>query len=248
MKNQQGRRHPLIWAHRGASAHFPENTLSAFQGAIDAGADGVELDVHLTKDGQLVVTHDEDTIRVTGVQGKIADLTLDEIQRLNFAAFRADSPFETAPTLDAVLDLIAPTGLSVNIELKNSIEPYPGMEERILALVHEKKMGERVLYSSFNFDSMARVKLLDPSARVGLLYVLFDSTVFRRAKEINADAIHPLWRLAVLPPYVMYCHRHGLKVHGWTIDNELGLRACRWAGADAVITNDPARAVCAFVP
>lgn len=243
MKDHQGRTRPLVWAHRGASAHYPENTLSAFRGAIDAGADGVELDVHLTKDGRLIVTHDEDTARVTGVSGKIALMTLDEIQRLNFASFRNGATFETAPTLDAVLDLIAPTDLTVNIELKNSIEPYPGMEERVLALVHEKKMEERVLYSSFNFDSMALLKRLDPSAKAGLLYVMFDSTVFRRAKEIGADALHPLWRLTAFPPYVAHCHCKGLKVHGWTIDSEFSLKACRWAGADAVITNDPERAL-----
>lgn len=246
MKNQQDRTRPLIWAHRGASALYPENTLSAFQGAIDAGADGIELDVHLTKDGRLVVTHDENTVRVTGISEKIVDLTLDKIQSLNFAGFRPGLPFETAPTLDAVLDLIAPTNLTVNIELKNSIEPYPGMEEKVLALVHEKKMAERVLYSSFKFDSMERMKRLEPNARVGLLYVLFDKSVFRRAKEIGADAIHPLWRLAALPSYVSYCHRNGFKVHGWTIDSEFGLKACRWAGADAVITNDPARAIRAY--
>ena len=83
---------PRVWAHRGASVSFPENTLSAFQGAIDAGADGVELDVHLSSDGRLVVTHDEDTVRVTGKQGRIATMTLAEIRALNFAAFRPDAP------------------------------------------------------------------------------------------------------------------------------------------------------------
>lgn len=237
---------PRVWAHRGASVSFPENTLSAFQGAIDAGADGVELDVHLSSDGRLVVTHDEDTVRVTGKHGRIAAMTLAELRALNFAAFRPDAPFETAPTLDEVFELIAPSRLTINIELKNSIEAYPEMEEKILALVDERSFSERVLYSSFNHDSMAKMKRLDPRAKVGLLFQFFSWGVFRRATEIGAAALHPHWRLARFGPFVGMAHRRGIAVHGWTVNSVSGFEACRRAGADAVITNDPAAAVRSF--
>ncbi len=237
---------PLIWAHRGASRRYPENTLSAFQGAIDAGADGIELDVHLSADGNLIVTHDEDTRRVTGVPGEIAAMTLPEIRRLNFAAFRSEAGFETAPTLDEVFDLVAPTRLTLNLELKNSIVAYPKLEEKVIDLVNARGMNDRVLYSSFNHVSMAKIRRIDPAARVGLLYVYLSVGVFRRAKEIGAAAVHPHWRLASFAAYSAFCRRRRLNVHVWTVDSESGLRACRRAGVAAVITNDPAYAAQVF--
>lgn len=248
MADSKIRRVPLIWAHRGASRRYPENTLSAFQGAIDAGADGIELDVHLSADGQLVVTHDEDTRRVTGVPGKIAAMTLAEIRRLNFAAFRPDAGFETAPTLEEVFDLVAPTRLTLNLELKNSIEAYPGLEEKVIELAEVRGMNDRVLYSSFNHDSMAKVRRINPAAQVGLLYVYLSRGVFRRAKEIGAAAVHPHWRLAAFAAYTAFCRRCGLDVHVWTVDSEFGLRACCRAEVAAVITNDPAYAAQVFAP
>lgn len=234
---------PRIWAHRGASASAPENTLSSFRAAINAGADGFELDVHLSADGKLIVTHDESTDRVTGQPGRIAAMTAAAIRRLNFASYCAGAPFETAPFLEEVLSLVQGSGLTVNIELKNSVERYDGLEDAVLGAVRNAGGGFDVIYSSFNFNSMARMKQLDPDAKTGLLYVFWTPTVFYTAKRIGATAIHPHLSRARLRPYVRFAQSRGLIVNVWTVDRSEDLRRCFRNEVDAVIVNDPAQAL-----
>lgn len=114
-----------IWAHRGASAHAPENTLPAFELAVEQGADGVELDVHLTADGHLVVTHDETIDRCSDGTGAIASLTLEQLRAFDFSAGWEGFAGTRIPTLREVYELLHPTDLTINVELKNTFAPYP---------------------------------------------------------------------------------------------------------------------------
>ena len=130
--------HPLIWGHRGASGHAPENTLPAFRMAADMGADGVELDVQETKDGVLVVCHDETVDRTSNGAGWVKDFTFEEIRKLDFSGGNAAYEGLKIPSMEEVLDLLAPTGLTINIELKTGIVFYDRIEEKILQLVRNK--------------------------------------------------------------------------------------------------------------
>lgn len=180
-----------IWAHRGCCTQYPENTLTAFAAACRYDIAGIELDIQLTADGELVVIHDEKVDRTTNGTGMVKDFTLAELQKLEIAA--PDGQVEHIPTMAAVLDLLAPVcrerGLYINIELKNSIVPYPGMEEKILALVAEKGLAPYIVYSSFHPGSIIRIKQLDPTVQTGILAGrLMDCC--RLEADTHCDALH----------------------------------------------------------
>ena len=161
-----------IWAHRGCSQLYPENTITAFEHAMKIpGLTGIELDIQLTKDGELVVIHDERVDRTTDGFGYVRDYTLKELSWLHI-----HTGFEKAehiPTMKEVFELLKPmlkeNGLLLNIELKNSVYPYPGMEEKIVDMVHEFGVQDAVIYSSFFADSLVTLHGLDPDVRIGVL-------------------------------------------------------------------------------
>ena len=159
----------LIYAHRGASGYAPENTLEAFELAAKMGADGVELDVQMTKDGEIVVAHDEGLSRVSNGFGLIHDMTLAQLKKLYFNKTHPEYARATIPTLREVYELLKPTGLRVNTELKNLRPIYDDFEEKCVKIAYETGMTDRVMYSSFNYKSLARIKQLDPSIQVGIL-------------------------------------------------------------------------------
>lgn len=234
-----------VWAHRGASGYAPENTMEAFSLAIVQGADGIELDVHLTADGEVVVAHDETVNRPSDGTGRIAALTLAELKALNFNRPKPRyAPVARIPTLAEVLALLTPTRLSLNIELKNELEPYPGLEERCVELVKRFGMGERVWYSSFNHRSLARLKELDASLRCGALYGEAMLEPWKYARRLGVDALHPYYgTLRGDPEQVAACHAAGIRVHAWTVNSAQSVRAMARVGVDAVITNFPDRAL-----
>ena len=233
-----------IFAHRGASGAAPENTLEAFDLAVRMGAHGVELDVHLTRDGELVVTHDETVERVSDGQGRVKDLTLKELKAFHFNKTRPGYPDARIPTLLEVFRLLRPTGLAINIELKNSCVDYPGLERRTLELAAREYSMDRILFSSFNHYSMQRVKAMAPEVACGLLY---DATLVRPwayAVALGMDAIHPMFTEALLPGgECAAAHRAGIAVNTWTVNEEEHIRAVLREGADVVITNEPDRAL-----
>ena len=159
-----------VWAHRGASGYAPENTLDAFQKAVEMGADGIELDVQMTKDGELVVIHDETINRVSNGKGWVKDYTYEELKKFNFNKTHLEYTKEEIPTLEQVYLLIKPTNLTINVEIKTGIVFYPGIEERVLELTERLGMKERVIYSSFNHYTIRKIKELDPQAKTGMLY------------------------------------------------------------------------------
>ena len=154
-----------IFAHRGASAYAPENTMEAFHLAAKQGADGIELDVHVTKDGEVVVTHDEKIDRVSNGSGFVKDMTLRELKRLSFHNHMESYVGAGIPTLREVLEFVKTTTMAVNIELKTGLYWYPNIEEKTVALVHELGMQDRIIYSSFNHHSIAKLKEIDSCCR-----------------------------------------------------------------------------------
>lgn len=164
-----------IWAHRGCSQMYPENTLLAFGKAAEInGLTGIELDIQLTKDGHMVVFHDESLERTTNGIGRLCDFTLSELRKLKINSINGG--YERIPTITEVFDLLEKrlkSGLKLNIELKNNIIPYEGMEYKIIDLVHKCGLKDRVIYSSFSALSIERIKGLDPEAELPFLMLRF---------------------------------------------------------------------------
>lgn len=189
-----------IWAHRGCSLAFPENTLPAFHAACQVpGITGIELDVQLSSDGQVVVFHDEKLDRLMDTEGDVRDYSLRELQKMKFkdwdyAAHEAEGGRMCIPTLEEVFELVKPysvqNNLKINIELKNSIVRYEGMEEKVLALAERYGMKEHIVYSSFNPESLQRIKRLEPSAETGILQTEA-AKCLELSGQCGADALHP---------------------------------------------------------
>ena len=230
----------MIQAHRGASAYLPENTLESFSLAIEQGADGIELDVHLSKDNKIVVAHDERLERVSDGTGYINDHTLEELKSLNFGKLSAGGPVCRIPTLAEVFSLVKPTTLTLNIELKTTELLYPELPEKLVALAKEYRMEERLIYSSFNHYSLLQIKKIEPEARIGLLYELGMVDPWVYANYVKAYAIHPhYYVIAALPETVARCHENGVKVNVWTVDGAEAIKQMLKCGVDGIITNRP---------
>ncbi len=182
-----------IWAHRGCSGRFPENTITSFREAVKYDIAGIELDIQLSKDRKMVVIHDEKVDRTTSGTGYVCDLTADELRSLEIEAPGGET--ERIPFIEEVFDLMtgpcAMTGMKINIELKNSNVRYEGMEEMILETVKNYGLEKHVIYSSFNPDSVKLMKELDPEIHAGILQTEA-SECLRLLEETGADAIHPL--------------------------------------------------------
>ena len=232
-----------VWAHRGARAEAPENTIPAFELAIAQGADGVEFDVQLTADGEMVVIHDETVERTTDGHGRVVAYDLAQLQRLDASAGKAGFEGAQIPTLDQVLTLLAPTSLRLNIELKNSVEDYPGLEEKVLDAVERYGIADRVVLSSFNHYSLKKLQELGTTCELGMLYTDPLYRPWRYARQLKVGAIHPPARYLTSGRFIRKAHARGLAVRPWVVNGERKLaRMFRW-GADAVFTDYPARAI-----
>lgn len=192
-----------IWAHRGCSQNYPENTLTSFEKAASVDiVSGIELDIQLTKDGEIVVIHDERVDRTTDGFGFVRDFTLKELKNLNIWT-RTDK-VEHIPTMEEVFDLLAPSlnkGFMINIELKTGIYSYPGIEEKIADLVAKKGFEENIVYSSFSALSLKNMYECDPSVKLGMLDTkVSDCLIKARGLETmygipsGSIALHPFHR------------------------------------------------------
>lgn len=229
-----------VWAHRGASGYAPENTMIAFKKAAEMQADGIELDVQLSKDGEIVVIHDETVDRVSGVHGYVKDFTLAQLKQLNCNQTHPEYDHAEIPMLREVYEFVKPTGMIINVELKTGEIFYPHMEARVLELTKQCGMEEQVIYSSFNHYTLRKLKELQPNVQTGMLYAdgIFEAPAYAREK-LDVDALHPALYNLQYPDYLTECRKRGLKIHVWTVNEEEQMRACCRDGIDAIITNYP---------
>ena len=251
-----------IWAHRGCSMAYPENTLLSFKHAAEIeGVTGIEFDVQLTKDREVVVIHDEKVDRTTDGRGYVKEYTLDELKQLSITGSGCAEPYKMSdtdeklhiPTLREVFHLLAPycknNGLRLNIELKNSIVPYEGMEQQVLTMVSEYGLEESVVYSSFNHTSMGYVKWIHPQAEVAFLdgdyHRCMDSFL-----KYKGNAIHP-WQtgMPLNKDAIEEIQRKNITVRMWNANEPLygqirrlpdfDLRNYYRLGATDIFTNVP---------
>lgn len=228
-----------IWAHRGASAYAPENTLEAFMLAHRMQADGIELDIHMTKDGQIVVAHDETVERCSNGLGRIIDLTLEELKSLDFSHGINGYSGIRIPTLKEVLSFMKGNALFLNIEIKSGLVQYEGIEQKTVELVKKMGMENRVIYSSFNHYSLILLRRYEPAARIGLLYseAMVDPHVY--AQHLKANAIHPYFPTLMVPGALEGCRTRGIQVHPWTVNEPEHILWMLKENVDAIITNNP---------
>jgi len=231
-----------ILGHRGACGYAPENTLEAFRLALDQGADGYELDVHMTADGELVVIHDETVDRTTDGTGLVRDLTLAQIRELDASSGMDAYRGARIPTLREALELVRGTRYIVNVEIKTDEWFYPEMEEKCLALAAELGVEEQVIYSSFNHFTLQRLRALKPDVKTGMLFGDIMVRPWEYAKPLNVDYLHPMKMNIWVADFAEECRRAGLGIHMWTINDEETMRRCLDCGA-GIITNYPDVAV-----
>ncbi|TCM93277.1 glycerophosphoryl diester phosphodiesterase [Paenibacillus sp. BK033] len=229
------------YAHRGASGNYPENTMIAFEKAIELGAAGIETDVQMTKDGELVLIHDEMLRRTTGLNSLVADIQSHDLLQLDAGSWFSPN-FKDAriPTLAQLLDLAGQTGTILNIELKNGIAPYPGMEQKVIETVRAYGMENQVILSSFNHYSLIECKRLAPEIRTGILYMEGLYRPWKYALSIGASALHAS-HFAVLPDWVAEAAQHGVIYNVFTVNEPAEMLRLIQAGVAGIITDYPER-------
>ncbi len=231
-----------IFAHRGAMGTHPENTMAAFKESHRVGADGIELDVQLSRDGVPVVIHDETVDRTSNGTGWVKDLTWSELRQLDFGAPYADSfAGERIPSLEEVLSWIAHTPLTLNIELKNGIVRYPGLEDKVITLVQQYGLEGKVIVSSFNHYSLVDVKQRYPHIETAILFMEGLYEPWRYAREIGASGLHCLLPVAV-PEFLQAAAAAGMPVRPFNVNREEDVVRLMQGGCDAIFTNWPERA------
>lgn len=233
----------LIFGHRGARGHAPENTMSSFQAALDMGADGIELDVQMTKDGKIIVCHDHNLERTSNGTGWIIEHTREELRALDFGGwFSPKFAGEKICTLREVLQWATPTKLIVNIEIKNGPVIYDGIEEKTSALVHECRMVDRVIVSSFYHPSLVKMKQLDPLIKTGLLYASRPVDPWLQLRATDTDNLHPQWHY-LDAGWVSGTRPHGAKILTWTVNEMREWEHIKHLDVDGIITDYPDRFV-----
>lgn len=231
---------------------YPENTLLAFKKAMELeGLEGIELDIQLTKDGQLVVCHDERVDRTTDGIGEVRQFTLTEIKKLLIEA--GNGRYEQIPLMEEVLELFRSgkklkDNLKLNIELKNSVFPYEGMEEKLIDLIHKNGLQDRVVYSSFSALSLEKIRKLDARAEIGILDTKISDCLYKLKGGCGANALHPCWCGLDIPKERV----SGYAVRAWftghlypdkPTGNRLDLAALEQRGITDVFLNEPEKYV-----
>lgn len=234
-----------VWAHKGADWEAPENTLPSFERAVSYGADGIELDLQRTADGHLVVCHDETVDRTSDGTGEIARQELAALRTLDFSGGREGFEGTRIPLLEEVFELIRPTSMVVNVELKDGVVLYPGMDEQAFQLASAMGLSDRVIFSSFNHDTVRHLHRVVPDVPTAILYGEPLADPWDYAARLGATAIHPFFATLTLrgdaarTEIVDPAHAAGIAVNVWTVDEPDDIRTMIDLGVDAVITNRP---------
>lgn len=230
-----------IFAHRGFSGYYPENTMLAFQKvAEETVADGIELDIQLTKDGEIVIMHDEMLDRTTNGSGWLKDHTLEELKMLSVGVnVKGFFPRQTIPTLREYFTWLKTTKLITNIELKTSYFEYEGIEEKLIAMVKEFGLEDQIWYSSFNHYTVARIKKLMPEAKCGLLTDTWLMNIGEYAASQSAASVNARTYFCAKEGVAAELHAHNIALQAWTPNDAEMMQELVDAGVDVLITNYP---------
>lgn len=223
---------PLLGGHRGNPAQHPENTMRSFRSAIDAGCDLIECDVHLSSDGRLVVIHDHTLERTTNGTGFVRDYTSSELRRLDAGEG------EKIPLLQEVVELaLGKVGLV--IEIKQVPIQYPGLEDKLVAMLRQLGAVHECAVISFHHPSIHLLREMEPELQLGVLEGARPMHPAKVMREAGADVYSPHWG-ATDPQLVNEVHHAGGAVAVWTVDDEMAVAWCRYCKPDAIFSNRPA--------
>jgi glycerophosphoryl diester phosphodiesterase len=241
-------RSPLVAAHRGGSALWPENSLLAFRNALALGVDLVETDVHLTSDGEVVVIHDPTLDRTTTGTGPIGSVRLGDLASVRLKARDGSVTEETLPSLTALLDLLAPSRAGLLLEIKTDAarQPYPDIEQKALRLIDARGLSARTVVMAFEPDAVRRVRALAPSMRTALLVGrgqvdggrAHPEDAVRWTSDLGATHLGIDYR-ALDAKVVAAARQANISVAAWTVNDEAEIRRVVSVGVDAVISDRP---------
>ncbi len=238
---------PSVFAHRGASAHAPENTLAAFKLAHEQGADGIEFDVKLTKDGQVVAFHDPSLARTSNGTGRISEYTLEALKQLDAGSwFNEKFRGERIPTLAEIFETVG-SQLFMNIELTNYATPFDSLVEKVAELVKRYRQEEHVIYSSFFPHNLIRAAQLTPGLPRGQLALPGPAGWWQRrwGRFLSIQAEHP-YSQDVSAQNVDRAHHLGRRVYVWTVNNPTEMLRLQALGVDGIFTDDPQLALSVY--
>lgn len=230
-------------AHRGATAYTPENTIAAFDLAVDMKADYIEIDVQRSKDGELVLIHDTTVDRTTDGTGKVGDLTLEQLRSLDAGSWKGEQfAGEPIPTFEEILDHYHGK-IGILIELK-APELYPGIEEQVAAALIERNLhkpqNEKIIIQSFNFESIKKMDQLLPKVPIGVLTSNRADTTLEALQEFStyADWFNPSYGI-VTEELVNQVHSLGMQIGSWTVRSQEAADFLFEMGVDAIISDYP---------
>ncbi len=233
----------LVFGHRGAMACAPMNTLASFQLAYEQGADGVELDVHLSRDRQLIVLHDFSVDATTEAQGAAADFTLAELKELDAGSWYSSSyALERIPTLDEVFDHFGDK-LLVNVEVKSRFSDHATLVESVAECIRRRQMAKRTIVSSFDPQLLQHFRAVFPEVMIGFLHPPGSaSTLMDGAAH---EARHP-WHETIDQDYMTWARESGFFVNAWTVNDAQRACALGQLGVNSIITDHPAHIISAM--
>ncbi len=232
-----------IFAHRGFSGKYPENTMLAFQKAVEIGVDGIELDVHLTKDNEIVIIHDEDIKRTCDGEGLVKDMTLEELRKFDASAtFRGVYGFCGIPTLREYFELVKDTPIITNIELKTGVYEYPTIEKRVIDMVREFGLSDKIIFSSFNHFTVKRCEEFAPEIKRGFLTGDWIYDFGKYTAERNVQCCHP-WHVSLSEEVIREMHEAGCEINTWTVNEYADIEKLSKWGVDSLIGNFPDRMI-----
>jgi glycerophosphoryl diester phosphodiesterase len=224
-------------AHRGYASKYPENTMLAFEKAVQAGADMIELDVHLSKDGRLVVIHDDRIDRTANGKGTVTELSLAELKRYNYNNWMTECGFVEIPTLDEVIAW-AGDRVMLNIEIKNRPVRNNGIERRLADLLQETHFTDRVIVSSFDHYTLAEMKRVAESIRTAMLYNSVWLSFADEVRALRVFSVHP-GAGAIDEGQLRWVKSCGIRVYPWIVKDRETLERYRASGyVDGVMVND----------
>lgn len=227
------------FAHRGFSGKYPENTMLAFEKAIAEGVDGIELDVQLTKDGEVVIIHDETIDRTTNGKGYVVEYTYEELSKFDASyIYTGKMGFNKIPTLREYFELVKDLDIVTNIELKTGINEYPGIEEKVWDMIKEFGLQDRIIISSFNHFSVMRMKKIAPEMKYGFLSEDWIIDAGKYTHSHGVQCYHPRFN-NLIPEVIDELKSYGLEINTWTVNKEEDMRYLISHGIDAIIGNYP---------
>ncbi|MCR5098552.1 MAG: glycerophosphodiester phosphodiesterase [Lachnospiraceae bacterium] len=228
------------YAHRGFSGEYPENTMIAFEKAIEVGCEGIEMDVHLTKDGRIVIIHDELIDRTSDGKGFVKDYTYEELTKFDFSyTFKDKVGFCRIPTLEEFMELVHDKDIIINIELKTGIIPYQGIEQAVYDMIQKYDMHDKVVISSFGHASVMKMKEIDPTIKCGFLTETGILNVGEYIKSHGVECYHPLFAMLNNPELVADIRSHGLEINTWTVNEVPYIEMLIDLGVEGIIGNYP---------